>query len=991
MLRRLLVFQAGPDAEPTALVNPEIEWISRGRRGRRGGLPQPARRARRRRAPAARPGQRPSTSTGEPIVARGLRPRGARAPARDRPSRRRADPRPRPARAAPGRAAGPARGRQLRPPHGRGGRGERGSTASRAPTREDRLPRHLRVRGDRASRRLAEPAHRPSLVVTPPDRRRAAAAAPSRRPPPRPRAELGIELHQTADVNAEAALERIRAAAPDAVVVCAFGQLIREPLLSRVADAQRAPLAAAALARRRADRARDHGRRRAHRRLRHAGDGGPRLRPGRAARGGPDRAERRLRERSRRSSPPLGGELLVGALDRLERGEPRLRRAGRGRGHLRGEDRLPGSAGSIPPAPAAELARIVRALTPHIGAYLELAAASGSGSATRPLGRRRRRSRAARRAESGDAAARLRPRGALRLEVVQPAGGRPMAADAYLRGHALPRLRATVSPARRRSPSRRSARPSRTAPTPSAPFARRPAERELEGRERAQAQRARLRRGAAAGHDRRLRSSGSPTAPAPSSTRRVARRACASASTSSSSPTATPDHAAVDQAVELVKGRGGSRTRLGIRQRGPAPRDPRARDACSRAARRRLDPEPAPRSPTRPRSGWREMWWERARPRLAPARCSPPATSRAERALRVNSLRGDRDAALAPCGRRGWRPRRRTGRRPLAARSSRSATGERGWGGGEVSGRRRDGSIAAESRASAASWSRCSTRSPGEHVLDLCAGPGIKTGQIARADGRSAARLIVGRARPRPGRRSRRTGRAPRSCAASPWIEADAATRPAMAPASTASCVDPPCSDLGTLASRPDARWRKSAAGDRAPGRARRPGSSPRRGRGPAPGGRSSTRPARSRAARTRTRSPACSLPPSRGGPGARDRRPRRPRSGARLGRTTRRCLQIRPDRDRTTGFFICRLRRDDGRDELSLDRRPRPSRRAACPGCGEPWLRPTQLPGRFRCVYCLQRFELVSQCPELRRAPDDRPDEHDRGHDAARCAETRC
>ena len=40
--------------------------------------------------------------------------------------------------------------------------------------------------------------------------------------------------------------------------------------------------------------------------------------------------------------------------------------------------------------------------------------------------------------------------------------------------------------------------------------------------------------------------------------------------------------------------------------------------------------------------------------------------------------------------------------------------------------------------------------------------------------------------------------------------------------------------------------------------------------------------------------------------------------------------------------------------------RLPRP----ACPGCGEPWLRPTQLPGRFRCVYCLRRYELVSQCP---------------------------
>ena len=34
------------------------------------------------------------------------------------------------------------------------------------------------------------------------------------------------------------------------------------------------------------------------------------------------------------------------------------------------------------------------------------------------------------------------------------------------------------------------------------------------------------------------------------------------------------------------------------------------------------------------------------------------------------------------------------------------------------------------------------------------------------------------------------------------------------------------------------------------------------------------------------------------------------------------------------------------------------------CPSCGEPWLRPTNLPGRYRCVYCLRRFELTSVCP---------------------------
>ena len=34
------------------------------------------------------------------------------------------------------------------------------------------------------------------------------------------------------------------------------------------------------------------------------------------------------------------------------------------------------------------------------------------------------------------------------------------------------------------------------------------------------------------------------------------------------------------------------------------------------------------------------------------------------------------------------------------------------------------------------------------------------------------------------------------------------------------------------------------------------------------------------------------------------------------------------------------------------------------CPGCGEPWLRPTNLAGRYRCIWCLHRFELRSECP---------------------------
>ena len=47
-----------------------------------------------------------------------------------------------------------------------------------------------------------------------------------------------------------------------------------------------------------------------------------------------------------------------------------------------------------------------------------------------------------------------------------------------------------------------------------------------------------------------------------------------------------------------------------------------------------------------------------------------------------------------------------------------------------------------------------------------------------------------------------------------------------------------------------------------------------------------------------------------------------------------------------------------DERGEEAIDLGPR------CPGCGEPWLRPSNLPGRYRCVNCLRRYELRSECP---------------------------
>ena len=79
---------------------------------------------------------------------------------------------------------------------------------------------------------LAESAHRPSLVVTRPDRPRGRGRRVAAPPVAGAAAELGLALDQPEDVNAEPARRRIAAERPDAVCVCAFGALIKEPLLS---------------------------------------------------------------------------------------------------------------------------------------------------------------------------------------------------------------------------------------------------------------------------------------------------------------------------------------------------------------------------------------------------------------------------------------------------------------------------------------------------------------------------------------------------------------------------------------------------------------------------------------------------------------------------------------------------------------------------------------------------------------------------------------
>ncbi len=285
-------------------------------------------------------------------------------------------------------------------------------------------------------RRLAGSPHRPALVVTPPDRPRGRGRLSGAPPVASAAAELGIELLQVESVNDEAALERIRAAGPEAIAVCAFGQLIREPLLSEWAllnvHPSLLPRWRGAAPIERAIMAGDERTGVCLMRVSAGLDSGPvALREETPI--GPEDDFASLSERL----AGLGGELLVRGFDLQQAG--RLEFAEQDDGGATYAEKIgPAERRLDPTRPAAELARKVRALTPHVGTYLEL----GDGER---LGVRR-----ARAVDVGVRQGELKAewgalllgcgRGALRLEVVQSAGGREMAAAAYLRGHSVPAL-----------------------------------------------------------------------------------------------------------------------------------------------------------------------------------------------------------------------------------------------------------------------------------------------------------------------------------------------------------------------------------------------------------------------------------------------------------------------------------------------------------------------------------------------------------------------
>jgi methionyl-tRNA formyltransferase len=266
--------------------------------------------------------------------------------------------------------------------------------------------------------RLAESPHRPSLVITRPDRPAGRGRKLLAPPVARAAQALSIPVAQPDDVNEEGCAA-IRAVAPDVVVVCAFGALLREPLLSSFSmvnvHPSLLPRWRGAAPIERAVMAGDAETGVAIMRVTEGLDSGPVCLMERE----PVRADDTYGSLSGRLAQ-LGATLLLRALDERPDYEEQDESLATYAEKIASADRT-----LDPSRPAVELERVVRALTPHVGARVALDDGSFLGVCEA-------------RAVAGPDAGPLSiatPDGALDLLVVQPPGGRPMPAADYLRGH----------------------------------------------------------------------------------------------------------------------------------------------------------------------------------------------------------------------------------------------------------------------------------------------------------------------------------------------------------------------------------------------------------------------------------------------------------------------------------------------------------------------------------------------------------------------------
>jgi methionyl-tRNA formyltransferase len=289
--------------------------------------------------------------------------------------------------------------------------------------------------------------HRPALVLTRPDRPSGRGRRVSSPPVAEAARTLGIALEQPESVNDPEARELIACAgvpgAPPArqtVVVCAFGALIKEPLLSdhEILNVHPSllPRWRGAAPVERAIMAGDETTGVSIMRLTAGLDSGPVCLTEEEPIH-PEDTYGSLAERLQQ----LGGDLLLRALrdsppfhEQPEEGVTYAEK-------ITSEDRL-----LDPRRPAVECERAVRALSPHVGARVALAdetllgvhratlldgeqaAALGSGDGSPPLGVF---------THDGRLLLACSP-GVLELLVVQPPGGRAMDAGAYLRGRGAP-------------------------------------------------------------------------------------------------------------------------------------------------------------------------------------------------------------------------------------------------------------------------------------------------------------------------------------------------------------------------------------------------------------------------------------------------------------------------------------------------------------------------------------------------------------------------